>query len=401
MRRLLAPFFAMTLSGCVLVVDFDDYQLGAGGAGGQGGGQGGQGGGGAAPGGGGAGGNNGGGGEAPCAGVSFDTNPDHCGGCDHACDGADCVGGLCTPQVLGLEITSDPAEPRAMIANETSVYVSVDTAPGAGDMVHIVRVDAAELAQTAESVRVVTALPFSMAIVGDAVLMTGQYTGLTSCNLGLDSCATEGTSLLNGIIQDPTRASRAFVLDYSTTSLQAYDGEAFTLQWDTDTFYGNSVAANSHRLAMSLCQSSDCSGDGSVCTILLEDLPVGETAPDCPVAGPSGNILAAGPVALHEDDTLYYVHDNALGRVRADQKTTLLTDAVNIAVDDRFLYVLRAGSLAFCANEGDCSSLVAFPDIPADTSYGLTQNDRYIFFGAGTSLYRVRKPAPEWEAESQ
>lgn len=397
MRLLLPPILALTLgSGCMLVVDFDDYTLGAGAAGGPTGGQGGvPDDGGAPPGGSGG---DGGGGEAPCGGVNFDSDPDHCGGCDHACDGPDCVGGLCQPEFVDLVVTGDPAEPRAMMADASSVFVSVDAAPGAGDMVHIVRVDAEALEQTHQSVRVVTALPFGMSILGDSVLMTGQFAGMTSCNLTLDACATEGSSVLNGIVQDPTNTGSALVLDYTTSSLQAYDGQAFALQWDTGTMYGNSIATNSHRVAMSFCQESDCSGDGSVCTILLNDLPVAGTKPTCPVTGPSGSIHLAGPVALHEDDTLYFVHDNMLGRVRSDVVTTLFTDAMNIAVDERFLYILRSRSLAFCANKGACTTPMSFPDVPPDIIYGLTQNDRYVYFGAGTRLYRVRKPAPEWEA---
>lgn len=386
-------------SGCVLVVDFDDYKLAAGGTAGEGGGPSN---GGAPAGGGGAGaagGPDGGGGADPCVGVDFETDNEHCGGCEHSCDGTACVGGLCEPSFVDLSANGgDPGEPRTMIAAGSVVYVSVDVDPSVGHMIHLVRVDADALTQTAESIRVVTALPFGMSVLDDAVLMTGQYMGLTACDLALGSCATQGSSILNGMA--PAGPGQVLLLDYSTTSLQAYDGERFSEQWDTGKLYGNSIATNSHRAAMSFCQPNDCTGDGAICTVLLEELPVGGTPPDCPVEGASGNIQLAGPVALHEDDTIYFIHDDSLGRVRSGQVSSLFSDAVNVVVDERFLYVLRDGNLAFCANAGECRSPVAFPDVPADTSYGLTQNERYVFFGAGTRLYRVRKPAPEWEANA-
>jgi hypothetical protein len=66
--------------------------------------------------------------------TSLENDPEHCGACDHSCQGGACAGGRCQPVVLGTGFTS----PSAVALSETHVYFR-DTATGGGRILRIAK----------------------------------------------------------------------------------------------------------------------------------------------------------------------------------------------------------------------------------------------------------------------
>lgn len=160
-RLLLCLALVPLLGGCILVVDFDDYQAaptssGAGGSGGEGaaGGTGGapQGGAGAT------GGSGGSGGSGGCD-ADLSSNPLHCGACDWDCAGGDCEEGTCGSTSLPL------ADARQLVVLDQELLVTAGAScdnDGQNDVSILV-------------------LP---ALFEDDTTPTGSFPTLDSCSLG-------------------------------------------------------------------------------------------------------------------------------------------------------------------------------------------------------------------------
>ncbi|HLM74567.1 MAG TPA: hypothetical protein VK459_17795 [Polyangiaceae bacterium] len=404
-RRALVLVAGLSSTSCGMVYDFNDYQglpgagSGGGGVGGSGGSSGpGTGGSGV----GGSGGSGGSGGMVSCNGIDFTQDPQHCGACGVACDGGACNNGVCTP--VEANLTKD----GRMVAT-------------LGDRVFVVRSDmmSAELVlypvnytstdSPLNTTPVCDGNGFLSAGVsrvyyrpqnaGDACDTTYEY--VHSCDTAFSCALTKYTvpNHINGVVavgSDFYYMQLEGTMHKDTLSPEGVPAETNP----TPVVVEGMVEVKGGTYLLSYDLKRDAlwwtTFEGCVYKALRTDLPIS-------LLGCSGHEVPSVQRLIISPNDKFYVGSTQGGIYAMDPEAVVPAPVPAfgppglrlLAADGDYVYAYDPASPAALVALRHGSAVerarlpMTFEVINADA-----QHSKYVFFVAGTSLYRWRKPAP-------